>query len=161
MTKLQVQNLAWTSTSNSWPNLVLKVWTNKFSFMTKLQLPNLHQHVFFSLNIKKFVMDFIDLFRFYIERAFRFLQGIDKVKGILIAFDNEAEETSSILCIDTFLELSRIWSDFLSISHLEKQLFDRCCRPSGSYTWRFKSKQQSLTWSLLVREHSINLSFVL
>ena len=76
--------------------------------MTKLQLPNLHQHVFFSLNIKKFVMDFIDLFRFYIERAFRFLQGIDKVKGILIAFDNEAEEASSILCIDTFLELSRI-----------------------------------------------------
>ena len=25
--KLQLQNLAWTSTSNSWPNLVLKVWT--------------------------------------------------------------------------------------------------------------------------------------
>ena len=77
--------------------------------MTKLQLPNLHQHVFFSLNIKKFVMELIDLFRFYIERAFRFLQGIDKVKGILIAFEAfEAEETSSILCIDTFLELSRI-----------------------------------------------------
>ena len=53
-------------------------------------------------------MDFIDLFRFYIERAFRFLHGIDKVKGILIVFDNEAEEARSILCIDTFLELSRI-----------------------------------------------------
>ena len=42
LTKLQFQNFAWTSTSNSWPNLVLKVWT-KFSFMTKLQLPNLHK----------------------------------------------------------------------------------------------------------------------
>ena len=44
LTKLQFQNFAWTSTSNSWPNLVLKVWT-KFSFMTKLQLPNLHTTV--------------------------------------------------------------------------------------------------------------------
>ena len=42
LNKLQFQNFAWTSTSNSWPNLVLKVWT-KFSFMTKLQLPNLHK----------------------------------------------------------------------------------------------------------------------
>ena len=27
LTKLQFQNLAWTLTSNSWPNFVLKVWT--------------------------------------------------------------------------------------------------------------------------------------
>ena len=38
------KNFAWTSTSNSWPNLVIKVWT-KFSFMTKLQLPKLHKTV--------------------------------------------------------------------------------------------------------------------
>ena len=44
LTKLQFQNFAWTSTLNSWPNLVLKVWT-KFSFMTKLQLPKLHKTV--------------------------------------------------------------------------------------------------------------------
>ena len=44
LTILQFQNFAWTSTSNSWPNLVLKVWT-KFSFMTKLHLPNLHKTV--------------------------------------------------------------------------------------------------------------------
>ena len=44
LTKLQFLNFAWTLTSNSSPNLVLKVWT-KFSFMTKLQLPNLHTTV--------------------------------------------------------------------------------------------------------------------
>ena len=44
LTKLQFQKFALTSTSNSWPNLVLKVGT-KLSFMTKLQLPNLHKTV--------------------------------------------------------------------------------------------------------------------
>ena len=44
LNKLQLQNLAWTSTSKSWPTLVQKVWT-KFSFMTKTQLPNLQQTV--------------------------------------------------------------------------------------------------------------------
>ena len=40
--------------SNVLPNLVLKVWTKVFDFMTKLQLPNLHQtagNTFLSINI--------------------------------------------------------------------------------------------------------------
>ena len=52
LTKPQQQNTDQTSVSkfclnlnfNSWPNLVLKVWTN-FSFLTKLQLPNLHKTI--------------------------------------------------------------------------------------------------------------------
>ena len=32
LTKLQLQNLAWTSTSKSWPNLVLKVWTKVYLY---------------------------------------------------------------------------------------------------------------------------------
>ena len=39
LNKFQLQNLSLTSTSKSWPNLVLNVWT-KFSFMTKRQFPN-------------------------------------------------------------------------------------------------------------------------
>ena len=53
LTKLQLQNRAWTSTSKSWPNLVLKVWTKKL-FMTKIQLPHLHWTIvntFHSINI--------------------------------------------------------------------------------------------------------------
>ena len=37
LNEFQLQNLAYTSTSKSWPTLVLKVWTN---FMTKRLLPN-------------------------------------------------------------------------------------------------------------------------
>ena len=44
LTKLRFQKIAWNSTSNSWPNLVLKVGT-KISFMTKLQLLNIHKTV--------------------------------------------------------------------------------------------------------------------
>ena len=43
LTKLQLQNLAWTSTSKSWPK-----WSKsgqKLSFMTKPQLPKLQQTV--------------------------------------------------------------------------------------------------------------------
>ena len=44
LTKLQLQNIAWTSTSKSWPTLCSKS-EQKFSFMTKPQLPNLQQTV--------------------------------------------------------------------------------------------------------------------
>ena len=40
MNKLQLQNLAWTSTSKSWPTLCWKS-EQKLSFRTKRQLPNL------------------------------------------------------------------------------------------------------------------------
>ena len=42
--ELQLQNLAWTSTSKSWPTLCSKA-EQKLSFMTKPQLPNLQQTV--------------------------------------------------------------------------------------------------------------------
>ena len=47
MTKLQLQNLAWTSTSKSWPNLetLCSKSEQKLNFMTKLHLPHLHQTV--------------------------------------------------------------------------------------------------------------------
>ena len=47
MTKLQLQNLAWTSTSKSWPNLetLCSKSEQKLNFMTKLHLPNLHKTV--------------------------------------------------------------------------------------------------------------------
>ena len=44
MNKLQLQNLAWTSTSKSWPTLCSKS-EQMFSFMIKPQLPNLQQTV--------------------------------------------------------------------------------------------------------------------
>ena len=44
MNKLQLQNLAWTSTSKSWPTLCSKS-EQKFSFRTKRQLPNLLQTI--------------------------------------------------------------------------------------------------------------------
>ena len=47
MTKLQLQNLAWTSTSKSWTNLetLSSKSEQKLNFMTKVHLPNLHQTV--------------------------------------------------------------------------------------------------------------------
>ena len=47
MTKLQLQNLAWTSTSKSWSNFetLCSKSEQKLYFMTKLHLPNLHQSV--------------------------------------------------------------------------------------------------------------------
>ena len=47
MTKLQLQNLAWTSTSKSWPNLetLYSKSEQKLNFKTKLHFPNLHQTV--------------------------------------------------------------------------------------------------------------------
>ena len=41
--ELQLQNLAWTSTSESWP--MCSKSEQKFNFMTKPQLPNLQQTV--------------------------------------------------------------------------------------------------------------------
>ena len=56
MTKLQLQNLAWTSTSKFWPNLetLCSKSGQKPNFITKLYLSNLHQTVvstFLSINI--------------------------------------------------------------------------------------------------------------
>ena len=47
MNKLQLQNIAWTSTSNSWPNseTLCSKSEQKLNFKTKLHLPNLHQTV--------------------------------------------------------------------------------------------------------------------
>ena len=47
MTKVQLQNVALTSTSKSWPNLetLCSKSEQKLNFMTKLHLPHLHQTV--------------------------------------------------------------------------------------------------------------------
>ena len=47
LAKLQLQNLGWTSTSKSWPNLEILCSKSeqKLNFMTKLHLPNLHQTI--------------------------------------------------------------------------------------------------------------------
>ena len=78
LTILQLQNLAWTSTSNSWPNLVLKVWTNKFTFMTKLQLPNLHQHVFLASTSKNLWWTLLISFDFTLKGPLDFCKVLIK-----------------------------------------------------------------------------------